>query len=175
MNDLSHVFRAAPWRQAATCLAAALALLGMSACEPTAAGPRPQQTPVAGADADAHGCKGSAGYVWSDAQQRCMRLFEEAFSFDPHVDNPDQTLKAFVVLGPDPSQAQKAELFLPQSPKPIPLEVVKTPEGDIRPTVLRNSAEQIEVVRVKDMYVLSIKGQVKFTHDALIDSPLGKI
>jgi hypothetical protein len=175
LNDLSHVFRAAPWRQATACLATALALLGMSACEPTTAGTRPQQTPVVGADTDAHGCKGSAGYVWSDAQQRCMRLFEEALSFDPYVDKPEQTLKAFVVLGPDTSQAQKAELFLPQSPKSIPLEVVKTPEGDIRPTVLRNSADQIEVVRVKDMYVLSIKGQVKFTHDAVIDSPLNKI
>lgn len=104
-----------------------------------------------------------------------MRLFEEAFSFDPHVDNPDQTLKAFVVLGPDSSQLQKAELFLPQSSKTLALEVVKTLEGDIRPTVLRNLTEQIEVVRVKDMYVLSIKGQVKFTHDAVTGSPLGKI
>jgi len=91
------------------------------------------------------------------------------------MDNPDQTLKAFVVLGPSTDNTQKAELFLPQSPKPIPLEVVKTPEGDIRPTVLRHSVEQIEVVRVKDTYVLSIKGQVKYTHDAVIDSPLGKI
>ena len=147
----------------------------MSACEPTTVGPRPEQTPVVGADADAHGCKGTAGYVWSGAQQRCMRLFEEPFSFDPYVDNPDQTLKAFVVLGPDTSVPQIAELFLPQWPKALTLQVVKTPEGDIRPTVLRNSAEQIEVVRVKDIYVLSIKGQVKFTHDAVIDSPLNKI
>lgn len=130
---------------------------------------------MTGQDKDTHGCIGSAGYVWSPAQNRCLRLFEEAFAFEPHMDNPEQTLKAFVVLGPDNSQAQKAELFLPQSSKPIPLEVVKTPEGDIRPTVLRNVAEQIEVVRVKDMYVLSIKGQVKFTHDAVIDSPLNNI
>jgi hypothetical protein len=175
LNDLSHAFRAAPWRQGAACLATVLAMLGMSACEQTTAGSRPLQTPVVGADADAHGCKGSAGYVWSDVQQRCMRLFEDALAFDPYVDNPDQTLKAFVVLSPDASQPQKAELFLPQSPKALPLEVLKTPEGDIRPIVLHNLAEHIEVVRVKDMYVLSIKGQVKFTHDALIDSPLGKI
>ena len=171
MNDLPHVFRAASWRLASRCLFVALAGLGMSACQPTASGS--SAGAVVGADADAHGCKGSAGYVWSDVQQRCMRLFEEAFSFDPDVDNPDQTLKAFVVLGPDTGKPQKAELFLPQSPKALALEVVKTSEGDTRPIVLRNTAEYIEVVRVKDMYALSIQGQVKFTHDAVSGSPLG--
>ncbi len=154
-------------------LLAALALLFMSACMPAA--PSITVAPMAGQDADAHGCMGSAGYVWSNAQQRCLRLFEDGFAFDPHMDNPDQTLKAFVVLGPDAGRPQKAELFLPQSPQAIALEVLKTPEGDIRPVVLRNAADHIEIVRVKDMYVLSVHGQVKFTHDAVIDSPLGKI
>ncbi|MGV0960789.1 MAG: hypothetical protein ACOYB1_13250 [Limnohabitans sp.] len=175
MNELPHVFRPASWRLARRSLFVALAWLGMSACQPTAPGPSAGAAPVVGADADAHGCKGSAAYVWSDVQQRCMRLFEEAFSFDPDVDNPDQTLKAFVVLGPGSSHPQKAELFLPQSPKALALEVVKTSQGDMRPIVLRNKAAHIEVVRVKDMYVLSIKGRVQFTHDAVTGSPLGKI
>ena len=29
-----------------------------------------------GADRDGHGCIGSAGYVWSEAVQDCIRLFE---------------------------------------------------------------------------------------------------
>lgn len=144
----------------------------MSACSPST----PASTvPMTGHDKDTHGCRGSAGYVWSPAQQRCMRLFEEAFAFDPHMDNPDQTLKAFVVLGPDMDKPQKADLFLPNGPYPMALDVVKTTSEDMRPVVLRNAAEQVEVVRVKDMYVLSIHGQVKFSHDAVIDSPLGKI
>jgi hypothetical protein len=64
---------------------------------------------------------------------------------------------------------------MPQYPQAIALEVLKTPEGDMRPVVLRNATDHIEIVRVKDMYVLSVHGQVKFTHDAVIDSPLGKI
>jgi len=91
------------------------------------------------------------------------------------VDNPEQNFKAFVVLGQGADRPQKAELFLPQSPQAIALEVLKTPEGDIRPVILRHVADHIEIVRVKDMYVLSVHGQVKFTHDAVADSPLGKI
>jgi hypothetical protein len=149
-------------------VAAGLAVMAMSACQPSS--PNTAQSIGAGGDMDAHGCKASAGYVWSTVQQRCMRLFEDALSFDPHVDNPDQTLKAFVVLGPE-----KAEVFLPQLQGPVALDIVNTMAGDARPVVLRNTAEQLEVVRVKDMYVLSIKGQVKFTHDAVLDSPLSKI
>ena len=92
----------------------------------------------------------------------------------PHG-QPGADRQSLCGAGPRQQPSSKAELCLPQSAKQIPLEVVKTPEGDIRPTVLRNVTEQIEVVRVKDMYVLSIKGQVKFTHDAVIDSPLNKI
>ena len=31
-----------------------------------------------GADRDAHGCIGSAGYTWSEAQQACIRPWEQA-------------------------------------------------------------------------------------------------
>ncbi len=141
----------------------------MSACSPST---HASKVPMTGHGKDTHGC---IGYVWSPAQQRCMRLFEEAFAFDPLMDNPDQTLRAFVVLGPDTDKPQKADLFLPNGPFPMALDVVKTTSGDMRPVVLRNAAEQVEVVRVKGMYVLSLHGQVKFTHKAVIDSPLGKI
>ncbi|MFM7000735.1 MAG: hypothetical protein ACKOXU_06710 [Limnohabitans sp.] len=147
----------------------------MSACQPAASGSSAGAAAVVGADADAHGCKGSAGYVWSAVQQRCMRLFEDALSFDPHPDNPDQTLKAFVVLGPENGTPEKAELFLPQLQGPVALDIVKTKKSDARPVVLRNATEQVEVVRVQDMYVLFVKGQVQFTHDAVVDSPLSKI
>jgi hypothetical protein len=173
LRDLSHARRQFSSSSILVHLLAALALLFMSACMP--ATPSVAVPPMVGQDADAHGCMGSAGYVWSNAQQRCLRLFEDGFSFDPHMDNPEQTLKAFVVLGLDAGRPQKAELFMPQYPQAIALEVLKTPEGDMRPVVLRNATDHIEIVRVKDMYVLSVHGQVKFTHDAVIDSPLGKI
>ncbi len=36
-----------------------------------------QGPPIVGNDTDAHGCKISAGYSWCDAQQKCIRPFEE--------------------------------------------------------------------------------------------------
>lgn len=34
-------------------------------------------TPLVGADRDAHGCIGSAGYSWCEPQQKCLRSWEE--------------------------------------------------------------------------------------------------
>lgn len=33
---------------------------------------------LVGADRDAHGCIGSAGYIWSETQQKCIRPWEQA-------------------------------------------------------------------------------------------------
>lgn len=145
----------------------------MSGCQPHSAVTDIDR--VVGADAQAHGCKGSAGFVWSAVQQRCLRLFEEGYSFDPVTDMPDQTLKAFLVLAPEAGHSRQAELFLPSSATPIPLEVVHTPERDTRPLVLRNEQAQVMVIRVRETYVMSIQGQVTFTHDAPIDSPMNSL
>lgn len=32
---------------------------------------------LVGNDSDEHGCKGSAGYSWCDAKQKCLRVWEE--------------------------------------------------------------------------------------------------
>jgi len=34
-------------------------------------------TPIVGGDKDAHGCIGSAGYMWCEAKQKCLRAWEE--------------------------------------------------------------------------------------------------
>jgi hypothetical protein len=39
--------------------------------------PRHQVSPLVGADRDAHGCIGSAGYSWCDVKQKCLRTWEE--------------------------------------------------------------------------------------------------
>ena len=55
-----------------------LALVTLSACansQPTAE----QQTPIiVGGDLDAHGCIGSAGYVWCEREKTCVRSWELA-------------------------------------------------------------------------------------------------
>jgi hypothetical protein len=54
-------------------LAASVALSG---CQRTAVQP-PTQPPV-GADRDAHGCIGSAGYAWCAREDKCVRPWELA-------------------------------------------------------------------------------------------------
>ena len=55
-----------------------LALMTLSACansQPTAK----QQVPkIVGGDRDAHGCIGSAGYVWCEREKTCVRAWELA-------------------------------------------------------------------------------------------------
>lgn len=56
----------------------------------------PNTTPVGG-DRDAHGCIGSAGYVWSEAKQKCLRLWEEGLKL-VDVQNPDASSVAYLVM-----------------------------------------------------------------------------
>lgn len=44
--------------------------VGISACAV-------EKRPPLGGDRDSHGCIGSAGYTWCEAQQRCIRTWEE--------------------------------------------------------------------------------------------------
>lgn len=45
-----------------------------------------KQEPMVGNDGDEHGCKGSAGYSWCEAKQKCLRVWEE-----PCVDDESQS------------------------------------------------------------------------------------
>lgn len=65
-------------------LIAAMAAMLMCGCTSTqnngenaeeAVEPQTEQTLV-GADEDAHGCKGTAGFVWSELLQKCVRPWE---------------------------------------------------------------------------------------------------
>lgn len=81
--------------------------------------------PKVGADSDAHGCKASAGYTWSELKQKCVRVFEEGTKLSPYQ-NENQTaeIAAFVLFE---ENGNKAELFLPNE-KPLILE--RKSEGD---------------------------------------------
>ncbi len=45
-------------------------LLGLAACA------APRKSRLVGADRDAHGCIGSAGYVWNETLHQCARPWE---------------------------------------------------------------------------------------------------
>ena len=63
------------------------------------------QSPKLGGDRDEHGCIGSAGYVWCEVQQDCIRLFEKGIRTEA-VDGG--TASAFIVFSPD---STRLELF----------------------------------------------------------------
>ena len=65
----------------------------------------PKPTPVApmvGGDADAHGCKASAGYQWSSVKKACVRSFELPLQ----LINSDKSSGAGVVFSTDKKQAE---------------------------------------------------------------------
>ena len=103
----------------------AFGLALFAACSaPTTPPPTPTPAPpspnVVGGDQDAHGCRGSAGYQWSDLRQECIRLFETGIRLDPQA-GQDATVSAFAVFK-SPDMAGNAELFLPGQPNAILLQ-----------------------------------------------------
>jgi hypothetical protein len=73
---------------------------------------------VAGADADEHGCRASAGFQWSKLEGKCTKVFEEGMKLDPGEAIPDKTTVAFVIFNEDNS---KAEIFMPSETSSIVL------------------------------------------------------
>lgn len=72
--------------------------------------PEEKAVPIVGADADVHGCKGSAGYTWSALKQKCIRVFEDGVRLNAADTKVDQTTSAFAVFNEDSSEV---ELFIP--------------------------------------------------------------
>jgi hypothetical protein len=65
---------------------------------------------ITGNDKDQHGCIGSAGYVWSEAQQKCIRLFEEGKPLQPIKENKSYSSVAYLVFSKD---KKRVEVYLP--------------------------------------------------------------
>ncbi|SDK01968.1 hypothetical protein SAMN04487935_2325 [Flavobacterium noncentrifugens] len=69
------------------------------------------KVPTVGADSDAHGCKSSTGYTWSELKQKCIRIFEEGTKLSPYdSENQPAGMAAFVIFE---ENGNKAELFVP--------------------------------------------------------------
>ncbi len=136
--------------------------LVFTACQRTTAD---MATPATGDARDAHGCIASAGYQWSPLRQACVRIFEAGLAFEPTPYNPDQTLRAYVLTLPvKGDKVTAAELHWPGEAEPWPLEVVHTPEGDIRPLVLASNQHKIKIYRTnEDAYLLERHGKVLFS------------
>lgn len=81
------------------------------------------QSQKVGADRDEHGCLASAGYVWCEVQQDCIRLFEKGIRLES-VD--ESNMPAFIVFSPD---STRLELFFPNKAPNEILERRNLPSG----------------------------------------------
>lgn len=70
------------------------------------------EAPKVGADVDAHGCRPSAGYTWSEIKGECIRVFESGIRLDAKAQGIDTTTSAFIVFKSVDEDA-KVELFMP--------------------------------------------------------------
>lgn len=106
------------------------------------------ETKVVGADADAHGCKGSAGYTWSELKQNCIRVFEEGVKMTAADATLDQTTAAFAVFNADSS---KVELFIPSASNGIILSKTETGKWADSVFVFSAKGQQFEVQKGKSL------------------------
>jgi hypothetical protein len=63
--------------------------------------------PIIGGDKDAHGCIGSAGYLWSETKQKCLRPWEENCTAgttdnDTHVCTAEESLATACTMDYNP-------------------------------------------------------------------------
>lgn len=56
-----------------------------------------------GDDKDAHGCIASAGYIWSEVQKDCIRLWEKGVRMEGVA---DKEKSAYIVFAPDSLQVE---------------------------------------------------------------------
>lgn len=59
---------------------------------------------------DEHGCNNSAGFTYSYAKNKCIKVYEEALQFHRTGSNNPNDLKAFIVFSDD---NKSADMFLP--------------------------------------------------------------
>lgn len=140
--------------------------LGLTGCQlGLTSNAQAQHTPQRlGADRDAQGCIGSAGYTWSEIRGKCLRIFEDGLAFYSYADNPQTNSSAYVVLDKGNDAANKAELHLPGNPRPIILTLHKPMEGEIRPVLMENKSQEIEIIKAKDDLLIRVKGKLWFVH-----------
>jgi len=142
--------------------------LSLSAC---------QRTNIAGADRDAHGCIGSAGYVWSPLTGACVRVFEAGLPFEPTAMNPEQNYRVYLITSTGANGKLKAaEIFWPSESSPWTMDVIKKTGSDVRPLMLQNQDHKLKIYRNEDAaYLLEHDGKVLYVFGPQKGNPLDTI
>jgi hypothetical protein len=135
-----------------------------------------QRTNIAGADRDAHGCIGSAGFVWSPLTGACVRVFEAGLPFEPTARNPEQNLRAYLLVKNGIGKLKEAELFWPGESLPWALKVIPLGKNDERPVVLEDKTHKVKVYRTQESaYLLEQDGKVLFVFGPQAGNPLDSL
>lgn len=115
-----------------------------------------QQIEMVGNDSDAHGCKASAGYTWSEVRKECVRIFEVGSEFLAYGSNKDETLAAFVVVSADKKQV---EAFLPPTymQNPVILKACKK-----KKTIFESADKLVRIDLVGKNYLIVVKNDAVF-------------
>lgn len=120
------------------------------ACNPNALKTTDQEPPEiieAGSGRDEHGCIPSAGYEWSVALERCIRLWEVGIELT-NVRVPNSTSVAYLIIDPE---KDKAELYMSE----VSGSLILTKQGsewvdsDKRYILTRNTSNQYQVRNAK--------------------------
>jgi hypothetical protein len=110
-----------------------------------------ENVPMVGGDKDAKGCIGSAGYQWSVAKNRCIRIWEDGTRFEkyPAEKTVARSKAAFVVLSDDKSTAEVIFEGLDTS---VLLSKVAPVSGDKEPVYYENEASRLKIQLQKNAF-----------------------
>lgn len=124
------------------------------------------QRALLGGDRDGHGCIGSAGYVWSEVSQDCIRVFEKGIRTESvRGDNRS----AYIVFSPDSSQV---ELFFSDGQPNEILERRTLPSGGFAWNVEDDDTKNVRFIN--GLWTIEQRGEVIYREDsAAADSSLG--
>lgn len=111
-----------------------------------------------GGDRDEHGCIGSAGYVWSEVQKDCIRLFEKGVRTES-TDGTDDT--AFIVFSPD---STRLELFFSNMQPNEILERRGLPSGGYAWNVEDDDTKNVRLIN--GLWTISQRDKVIYTQKA---------
>jgi hypothetical protein len=134
----------------------------------------PTTNTLVGADKDAKGCIGSAGYIWSAVKDSCIRPFEVGTPFvryEAATGVIDSLKVAYVVLSED---KQRAEVFFGATDKPVVMDALPVQEGETLPVLFENTTEMVKLRSHRDMFQLLYLDSVQYIQYYDAEKGMGK-
>lgn len=116
------------------------------------------ESPVVGSDKDEHGCIASAGYIWSEVQKDCIRLWEKGVRMESVADKENT---AYIVFASDSLQVEL--FFSGDQPNEI-LDRRSLPGGDYAWNVEDDDTKNVRLV--DGLWTISQRGDLIYAQKA---------